>query len=350
MIVLGIESTAHTFGIGVVECSSKEILVNVKHVFKSQDCGMDPRKLTEFHIQHFQETLQRAMQELEEKGYTINDIELVAFSQGPGLGNALKVGCLVAKTVSKELQIPLIGVNHIQSHYEIGKMISGFEDPLFVNITGVNSQVAGMSNDVYVVYGETEDIGLGNCLDSCARVMGLGFPGGPLIDSRAKSGKQLFDVPYTIKGMNVVFSGVLSYVKQRLKEFDEKEGRVKVGHDNIVEYVSREELIDDLCFSLVETLFAMVQEVAKRALCYTQKKQLVLVGGVASSKRFCEMTELMCKSIGVKYVSTPLDLCMDNGVMIAWLGYLRRHLSSFDILRVKQRPYITVEVEPFVSY
>ena len=202
------------------------------------------------------------------------------------------------------------------------------------------------SKGIYTVYGETEDIGLGNCLDSCARVMGLEFPGGPIIDNRASNGSVLFDVPYTLKGMNVAFSGVISYVKQRIQEFEEKKP-VKYVHEKSKIYTSKEELIDDLCFSLIETTFAMIQEVAKRALCYSKKKELVLVGGVASSKRFSQMTDLMCKSIDVEYTSTPLDLCMDNGAMMAWLGYLRKELSTQEISYSKPRPYVRVEIEPF---
>ena len=350
MLVLGIECTAHTFGIGIVDAKLKKVLINVKNVFTSQDSGMDPRELTKYHVTNFNITLTNAIKELNSLNLNIKDINLISFSQGPGLGNSLKVGCLVAKTLSKKLNIPLIGVNHIQSHYEIGKMISGFENPLFVNITGVNSQVAGVNKEgVYVVYGETEDVGLGNCLDSCARIMGLGFPGGPIIDKYAEFGEELFELPYTIKGMNVAFSGIINFVKQRIQEFETKNGLVKLSKDKVKQYDSKEQLIYDLSYSLIENCFAMIQEVAKRALCYTGQKELVLVGGVASSKRFREMTTLMCQSIGVKYTTTPLALCMDNGAMIAWLGYLRAKNASTDITYSQPKPYITVEEEPFVK-
>ncbi|MCH8519491.1 MAG: tRNA (adenosine(37)-N6)-threonylcarbamoyltransferase complex transferase subunit TsaD [Nanoarchaeota archaeon] len=350
MLILGIECTAHTFGIGIVDSKLQNVIVNVKNVYTSQDSGMDPRKLTKYHVTNFNQTLLKAVNELKMQGLNLSNIDLISFSQGPGLGNSLKIGCLVAKTLSKTLQIPLVGVNHIQSHYEIGKMVSGFKNPLFVNITGVNSQVAGVnSQGTYVVYGETEDVGLGNCLDSCARIMGLGFPGGPIIDSYAKLGEELFELPYTIKGMNVAFSGIINFVKQRIVEFETKEGIVKVSKDKNKYYESKEQLIYDLSYSLVENCFAMIQEVAKRALCYTCQKELVLVGGVASSKRFCEMTTLMCQSIKVTYTTTPLSLCMDNGAMIAWLGYLRRDRATTNISYSQPKPYITVEEEPFVK-
>lgn len=350
MLVLGIECTAHTFGIGIVDTNSKIILVNVKNIYTSQDSGMDPRELTQFHVANFNLTLKESFQKLKEKSHTIKDIELISFSQGPGVGNSLKVGALVAKTLALKLNIPIIGVNHIQSHYEIGKMTSGFENPLFVNITGVNSQVAGQNNQGnYVVYGETEDVGLGNCLDTCARIMGLGFPGGPIIDKYAQYGEELFPLPYTIKGMNVAFSGIVNYVKQRVEEFEKNDQVVSISKDKKKRYESKDQFIYDLSHSLIEVCFAMIQEVAKRALCYTGKKELVLVGGVASSKRFCEMTDLMCKNINVKYTTTPLEVCMDNGAMIAWLGYLRKNASSYDISYSQPKPYITVDMEPFTT-
>ncbi|MFP4402154.1 MAG: tRNA (adenosine(37)-N6)-threonylcarbamoyltransferase complex transferase subunit TsaD [Candidatus Nanoarchaeia archaeon] len=349
MLVLGIENTAHTFGIGVIDSEQKKVLINVKNVYTSQDSGMDPRELTQYHVSNFNATLNDAIEKLENLNYSLQDISLISFSQGPGIGNSLKIGALVAKTLSKLLNIPIVGVNHIQSHYEIGKMVSGFENPLFVNITGVNSQVAGKnSNDEYVVYGETEDVGLGNCLDACARVMGLGFPGGPIIDNYAQHGQVLFQLPYTIKGMNVAFSGIVNFVKQKIREFEQRDGLVNCSKDKQIQYTSKEQLIYDLSFSLIEVTFAMIQEVAKRALCYTEKKELVLVGGVASSKRFCEMTDDMCKSIGVQYTTTPLDLCMDNGAMIAWLGFLRENISTFNISKCTPQPYIRVDEEPFL--
>lgn len=350
MLVLGIECTAHTFGIGIVETNSKKILVNVKNVYTSQDSGMDPRELTQFHVTNFNSTLKESLQKLKENSYSAKDIGLISFSQGPGVGNSLKVGALVAKTLALRLNIPIIGVNHIQSHYEIGKMTSGFENPLFVNITGVNSQVAGQNaQGNYVVYGETEDVGLGNCLDSCARIMGLGFPGGPIIDTYAQYGEELFALPYTIKGMNVAFSGIVNYVKQRVEEFEKNNQEVSISKDKKKKYESKDQFIYDLSHSLIEVCFAMIQEVAKRALCYTGKKELVLVGGVASSKRFCEMTRLMCESIEVEYTTTPLEVCMDNGAMIAWLGYLRKNNSSYDISYSQPKPYITVDMEPFTT-
>ena len=374
MLVLGIESTAHTFGIGIVDTQKKEVLFNEKVVYQDEHSGMDPRKLSEFHIANFQDVVIKARDFLESYSLSFSSLSLISFSQGPGQGNALKVGGLVAKTLSLNHGVPIVGVNHIKSHLEIGKMHTGFEDPVFLNITGVNSQVVSRDvSGVYRVYGETEDIGLGNLLDSVARLFDLGFPGGPVIEERASrvswdtegamaedSGGaesqscHLQNIPYTIKGMNVSFAGLNSNIAQKKQSFENGKpidmfnGEKKIYHDY-------EEFVNDLCFSLQEVVFAMIQEVAERALAYTCKKELVLVGGVASNKRFIEMTTKMCESRGIVYDSLPLSLCMDNGAMIAWAGFVKyeerkvdledtgTQTSSPNISGLKPMPYVTVE-------
>ncbi len=324
MLILGIESTAHTFGIGIVDAKNKKVIFNEKSQFKN-DVGMDPRKLSDFHVANFDSILIQAKEFLKTKQLSFKDLDLISFSQGPGIGNSLKIGALVAKTLSIKYDIPVVGVNHIRSHLEIGKMTTGFKDPLFLNITGVNSQVIAKDEfGNYKVYGETEDIGLGNLFDSCAREFGLGFPGGPEIEELAKKSTNYIEFPYIIKGMNVSLAGIHSFVKQRLQKGDK---------------------IEDLCYSLQETVFAMLMEVAERAMAYTNKKEFVIVGGVAANKRFVEMAKNMCKIRGCKYDSVPLPLCMDNGAMIAWLGFVDKKRASKNIGGLKPRPYITVETE-----
>lgn len=324
MLVLGIESTAHTFGIGIVDAKKKEILFSEKSLFQNDE-GMDPRKLSDFHVANFDSVLIKAKNFLKSINKSFYDLDLISFSQGPGIGNSLKIGSLVAKTLALKYGIKIVGINHIRSHLEIGRMLTGFRDPLFLNITGVNSQVIAKDEfGNYKVYGETEDIGLGNLFDSCARDFDLGFPGGPRIEEMAKKSTNYIDIPYTIKGMNVSFAGTHSFVKQRLSKGDK---------------------IEDLCYSLQETTFAMLMEVAERAMAYTNKKEFVIVGGVASNKRFVEMAKEMCEIRGAKYDSIPLKYCMDNGAMIAWQGYVDRKRAKKTIKNLKPMPYINVESE-----
>ncbi len=322
MLVLGIECTAHTFGIGIIDTDKKEVLFNEKDTF-TNDSGMNPRVLSDYHVNNFTNILQKTKDFLKIQNKDFKDLDLVAFSQGPGIGNSLKIAALVAKTLAKKYNLEIVGVNHIQSHLEIGLMCTGFKDPLFLNVTGVNSQViAKDESGKYKVYGETEDIGLGNLIDSCARLFGLGFPGGPEVEKLALKGKKYVEVPYTIKGMNVSFAGIHTFMKQQL---------------------DKGEKVEDLCFSLQETVFAQLMEVAERAIAYTNKKELVIVGGVASNKRFVEMAKEMCKIRGSKYDSIPLSLCMDNGAMIAWTGFVEKNRATKNIKGLKPRPYITIE-------
>lgn len=330
MIVLGIECTAHTFGIGIVDSNNKKVLFNEKSQFKGQE-GMDLRKLSDFHAANFDVVLKSAKDFLEKNYDGFNSIDLISFSRGPGLGNSLKIGALAAKTLALKYNKPIVGVNHIKAHLEIGKMLTGFNDPLFLYVSGVNTQViAKDENGKYKIYGETEDIGLGNLFDSFGRLVGFDFPSGAKIEEIAKNSNNYIELPYTLKGMNVSLAGIYSNLK---KKYEDGEN------------------IEDLCFSLQETSFAMVMEVCERAMAYTNKKEFIIVGGVASNKRLTQMAEEMCKLRGAKYKSFPMEFAMDNGAMIAWEGYLkgqetrdkRLGTKEISIVNLKPTPYINIE-------
>lgn len=320
MLVLGIECTAHTFGIGIIETDSKNIIFNEKNQYKN-DVGMDPRKITEFHLANFDKILLKAKNILISINKNFSDIDLISFSQGPGLGNSLKFAGLVAKTLAIKYNIPVIGVNHIKAHLEIGKMLTNFKDPLFLYVSGVNTQIIAKDEfGKYKIYGETEDIGLGNLFDSFARLAGLDFPGGPIIEKLAnektKKGelkRKYIELPYSIKGMNISLAGTYSNLKQKLE---------------------KKENLNDLCYSLQETSFSMLMEIAERAMAYTNKKEFVIVGGVASNKRLTQMANAMCELRGARYDSFDMQYAMDNGVMIAWQGYIK--VSEYDITGYKK--------------
>ncbi len=333
MIVLGIESTAHTFGIGIVDCKNKKVLFNEKSQFKGHE-GMDLRKLSDLHVSNFDLVLRNAKEFLVSIEKDFDDIDLISFSRGPGIGNSLKIGALCAKTLALKYNKPIVGVNHIKAHLEIGKMLTGFNDPLFLYVSGVNTQVIAKDEDgKYKIYGETEDIGLGNLLDSFGRLVGLDFPSGAKIEKLALESTNFIELPYTVKGMNVSLAGVYSNLKKKHAESAK---------------------IEDMCFSLQETTFAMVMEICERAMAYTNKKEFIIVGGVASNKRLSIMAEEMCKIRGAKYKSFPMEYAMDNGAMIAWEGFLKRQENrdkgletkkNLSISDLKPTPYINIESE-----
>src|SRR3989344_1677876 len=174
MIILGIESTAHTFGIGIVSETGK-ILANVLDSYTSAAGGMIPDKVAEHHQKFADAVLEKAFQEAK---LSWKEIAFIAYSAGPGLDPSLWVGYNKAKEWSKKYQKKLVGVNHPAAHLSIGKVYNKLKDPCYLYVSGVNTQIIVEEGGKYHVMGETLDIGLGNMLDKFGRVLGLGFPAG----------------------------------------------------------------------------------------------------------------------------------------------------------------------------
>ena len=304
-LCLGIETTAHTFGASVVEYKDGKfsVLSNVRDMYKTEKGGLVPVMLSEHHVECFDRVITEA---LEKSQKNIHEIQLISFSQGPGIGHALRIGSAVARSLSLQLKIPMIGVNHCVAHQEIS-CIYGAEDPVLLYASGANTQVIAYDGGKYRVFGETLDIGVGNFLDSFGRELGLGFPGGPKIDQMAQKAKarnaKYTVLPYQVKGMDVSFSGLFTLLKNRIKT--EKLSEIQ---------------IEDLCYSVQETIFAMLLEVTERAMAHCEKKELVLGGGVACNSRLKEMSIQMCKDRNAKCIIPENQFLVDNAGMIAVLG------------------------------
>ncbi|MEK6951167.1 MAG: KEOPS complex N(6)-L-threonylcarbamoyladenine synthase Kae1 [Nanoarchaeota archaeon] len=303
MLILGCEFTAHTFGVGIVD-STGNILANTKDSYTTaQQVGLIPNLVAAHHEQVAEKILAQAFQVSKAAGKNIggDDIAFIAYSAGPGLDPCLLAGYKIVKAWAEKFGKRLVGVNHCAAHLSIGKLWNKVNDPCYLYVSGVNTQIIVQEGGKYRIVGETLDLGLGNMLDKFARILGLGFPGGPKIEELAKKGNYV-ELPYVVKGMDVSFSGILTKSEQLLKKGFSKE---------------------DLCFSLQETCFAMLTEVVERALAHTEKSELVLVGGVGANKRFGEMLQIMCRERGAQFYNVPRELATDNGAMIAWEGYLR---------------------------
>ena len=309
MYCLGIEATAHTWGIGIVD-EKGGILANERDIYKPPlGWGIHPAEAAKHHEQVCQNVYEAAMGKA---GLTLNDIDFVAFSQGPGLAPCLHKGLNFALSLCKPetsagqkaaKEKPLVGVNHCVAHIEIGRLSSGLSDPITLYTSGANTQVIGFVSGRYRCFGETMDVGIGNALDKFGRESGLGFPAGPKIEELAKSGKYV-ELPYVVKGMDLSFSGIVTDALQKLKK------GIK---------------IEDLCFSLQETFFAMLTEVTERALAHTGKNECLLTGGVAANRRLQGMLEIMCRERGAKFYVVPRELSGDNAAMIAWTGILMKN-------------------------
>ncbi len=293
-IILGIESTAHTFGIGVVK--NKKILANERDMYTTKAGGIIPMDSAKHHKKVALVVYNAA---LKSSGIKEKDIDAIAFSKAPGLAPCLIEGMKFAKELSKKLKKPLVPINHCVAHLEIGG-VTGAKDPIMLYASGANTQIIAYAAGKYRVFGETLDIGVGNFIDTFARYANIGFPGGPEIEQLAKKSKNYIELPYKVKGMDIALSGILTNLRQKLE--------------------SKKYKLTDLAFSMQETVFAMLVETAERALAHTGKKELLLGGGVACNSRLQEMCKIMCKERGAKFFCPEHPLLVDNGAMIAYLG------------------------------
>jgi universal protein Kae1 len=291
-MIIGIESTAHTFGIGIV--NKGKVIANVRDMHKTDSGGIVPVEAAAHHRRVAKEMYDQALNDAK---ISEGDIDAVAFSQGPGLAPCLLAGLEFARELSLRLGVAIVPVNHCIAHLEIGQSV-GAKDPVLLYASGANTQIIAFSEGKYRVFGETLDLGIGNFLDKVARLSGHGFPGGPEIEKAAKNGKYV-ELPYSIKGMDVSFSGIYTKTSQLLS--------------NGVSF-------EDLSFSIQETAFAMLVEAAERAMAHTDKKELVLGGGVACNARLQEMCKLMCEDRGAKFFCPDRSLLVDNAAMIAYTG------------------------------
>jgi N6-L-threonylcarbamoyladenine synthase/protein kinase Bud32 len=184
--------------------------------------------------------------------------------------------------------------------------MTNVRDPITLYVSGGNTIVAAFDSGRYRVFGETLDIALGNCLDVFAREAGLrqkpGMPFGAIVEKLALKGTKLVPLPYSVKGMDTSFSGLLTATVSLLRK--------------------GEYCLEDLCYSLQETAFSMVTEVTERALAHTEKKEVLLTGGVAANKKLQRMVNDVAEEHRVRFRVVPSQYAIDNGAMIAWTGIL----------------------------
>ena len=315
MLALGIEGTAHTVGVGIVDGSCR-VLANVYGMIKPEKGGIHPREAANHHAEAVVPLLQKA---LDVAGIGPDAVDIIAFSQGPGLGPCLRTVATAARALALTLRVPIVGVNHCVAHLEIGRGTTECEDPALLYVSGGNTQVIAFARGRYRVFGETLDIGIGNMLDKFGREVGLPFPSGPILEKLARDGSTLLPLPYSVKGMDVAFSGMLT-------------AALGLRRDGA--------RLEDLAFSIQEVAFAMLTEVTERAMAHIGKDEVLLGGGVARNRRLQEMVGRMASDRGARMFVPPGDLCIDNGAMIAWTG-LEMHRAgvrmSLDDTVVDQR-------------
>ncbi|MDE1870061.1 MAG: tRNA (adenosine(37)-N6)-threonylcarbamoyltransferase complex transferase subunit TsaD [Candidatus Micrarchaeota archaeon] len=295
MRVLGIESSAHTFGVGIVE--EGKVIANEKMMFKVTNKGMIPGKVAETHITNAAKVVALALKAAKLK---IGDIEGVGYTRGPGLGPCLQVGEMTAKTIANKLGVKIAQVNHGAAHAEISRDAAKMRDPLILYVSGGNSQILKLAKTPfrhYAILGETFDIGVGNMMDTFAREVGLNPAWGSTV-AKIGEGGEYTKLPYTVKGMDFAFTGLLTHAIKK----------------------AQTEKIEDLCYSIQETAFSMLCEATERAIFLTDSKELCVCGGVAQSRRLREMLFGIAKTHKIKFGYAADAFNADNGAMIAFVA------------------------------
>ena len=330
MLCLGIEGTAHSLGVGIVDEKCR-VLSNEIVTYVPAEGGIHPREAANHHAEKVLPTVEQA---LAKAGVGLKDIGLVAFSQGPGLGPCLRTAATAARALAVSMKLPVIGVNHCIAHLEIGTATTGARDPVLLYVSGGNTQVIAFVEGRYRVFGETLDIGVGNLLDKFGRSFGIPFPAGPVIERNARihhdsvdsALPQFIPLPYSVKGMDIAFSGILTAAEAKKRE----------GAS-----------VPALCYSMQETVFAMLVEVTERAMAHAEKGEVLLGGGVAANERLRDMLGRMASDRGARMFVPERKLCVDNGAMIAWTGLIMHRAGvrmPVEKSQIRQR-FRTDEVE-----
>ncbi|KAK9449405.1 glycoprotease family-domain-containing protein [Limtongia smithiae] len=324
MIALGLEGSANKLGVGIIRHFPRpsksaprplaEILANIRHTYVTPPGeGFLPRDTANHHRSYIVKLIKDAVKH---SGVRVEDIDVVCFTQGPGMGAPLQSVAIAARTISLMWSKPLVGVNHCVGHIEMGREITGATNPVVLYVSGGNTQVIAYSHQRYRIFGETLDIAVGNCLDRFARTLRISNDPSPgyNIELLARKGKHYVELPYTVKGMDVSMSGILAFIDSIANDIFG--GNPKYADDG--KMITNE----DLCFSLQETIFAMLVEITERAMAHVGSQQVLIVGGVGCNERLQEMMGIMARDRGGEVYATDERFCIDNGIMIAHAGLL----------------------------
>lgn len=333
MLCLGIESTAHTFSCAILESDSEiRILSDVRNVYRPPEgSGIHPREASRHHVEVSRTVLSDC---LEEAGIPIGKMDIISYAAGPGLGPCLRVGAVVARALSSYHNIPIYPVNHAIGHIDLGMALTKASDPLILLVSGGHTMLLALVGERWRVFGETLDITLGQMLDQFGRSLGMPSPCGEKIESLASRGKGYVQLPYYVKGNDVSFSGLLSAAKAA-------RGRR-----------------EDLAYSIQETAFAMICEAVERALSFTGRHELLVVGGVAANRRLYSMLSEACDRYGCRLLAAPVQYSGDCGSQIACTGiYMAsackassiqdafvRQSWRLDTVDIPYRPRVTVHL------
>ncbi len=311
MKILGIESSCDDTAAAVVSCN-KEILSNVVWSQLKQHAdfgGVVPEIAARSHVSVMDTVIESA---LEQANTSLEEIDLIAVTGGPGLIGGVMVGVMTAKAIATATNIPLISVNHLAGHALTVRLTDEVAYPyLLLLISGGHCQWLAVESPYdYRLLGATLDDALGEAFDKTAKMLGLGYPGGPAVEKLAKEGDaHRFDLPIPLKGQphcNFSFSGLKTAVRETItsnQPFNEQDKA-------------------DLCASFQRVAGKAIADRLKRAIeLYDSEPRLVVAGGVAANQALRKVIDEQAAQHGFELFVPPVKLCTDNAVMIGWAGY-----------------------------
>ena len=326
-LILALESSCDETACAIIK-DGKEILSNIVSSqinVHTQYGGVVPEVASRIHVENISTVIDEA---LKKANLTMDAIDAIAYTQGPGLIGSLHVGVQAAKTIAWTFHKPLIPINHMTGHIWANNFVSDMKFPLLaLVISGGHSQLFYMENDWdYKVIGTTQDDAIGEAYDKVSRVLGTGYPGGPVIDRMAKEGKEHYKLPSpkTDGVYDFSFSGLKTAVLQLIQREE------KAGNEIIKE---------DIAYAFQETALGQLTGKTLQAVEDLKPKMLVLAGGVAANSRLRQLiTEKMQAYPDVQLVIPPMYCCTDNAAMIGAVGYVAYQHGLFGDLSAAADP------------
>ncbi len=306
ILTLGIESSCDETSVAVVK-NGREVLSNVIATqidIHKKYGGVVPEIASRNHVENITYVVEGALQK---SGVTLDDIDAICCTYGPGLVGALLVGLSTAKAMAYALNKPFVGVHHIEGHIAANYITHKELEPpyLCLVVSGGHSHLVHVKDYTkFEVLGKTRDDAVGEAFDKVARVVGIGYPGGPVIDKLAKEGKPIYNLPRThFENLDFSFSGI----KTAVINLVHKEG------DNIN--------INDLCASFEEAVTDILTQNSLKAMKELGVNKIAIAGGVSANSYLRNRMQELGEKEGFKVYYPELVLCTDNAAMIASAGY-----------------------------
>lgn len=314
MIMLGLESSCDETAVALLQSEGDAVRTLSSQVYTQHKEHLDyggvvPEIAARAHLEKFPLLIEAALKEAK---LTYTDIDAIAACTGPGLNGGLMMAMMFGKSLAVGLDKPFYATNHLEGHTLMARLSEKLDFPfLMLLVSGGHCQfIAAEALGQYRIIGGTIDDAIGECFDKTARLMGLGYPGGPAVDRLAQQGNPkafMLPLPLRHEGIDFSFSGLKTAVRTLVEKHQPLTDEVKA----------------DICASLQFAITKLLSIKAERALEMVGMKQLVISGGVAANRSLREQLAQMCAARGASFFAPPVSLCTDNAVMIAYAALLR---------------------------